>query len=369
MIQLIAAEVLNAVYRASRVTESAGENTVGSSFYVIPGNEGPRWILPGTPAIGKAVISGWRPYGFYSKIKWQILRLAYSLGCLRYVPRVTVISVDGANLELPFIENKVSPVIYVGTPGRQQKAVVSLVCGQSNSVVAVLKVPLQLGAKDSIQREVSALRKLNLAGVQSVPKYIGSDKSQGWSLQSVLKGRVSGGKLRKSHVDFLLSLRTGLTRSLDSCIQEIDGYAPSSRCGLTDNQSQLVKIAFAAISDSADFPEVVFHGDFAPWNIKENGCELGVVDWEDSDANGFPFWDLCHFFFIQEFLLGLPDTVSELINNKLVDYYLGELGIDDLGRKQLLIAYILFNVCCANHGVTAEYRIFLINKMAAVLEL
>jgi hypothetical protein len=44
-----------------------------------------------------------------------------------------------------------------------------------------------------------------------------------------------------------------------------------------------------------DWPVVVEHGDFAPWNLIRTPDGLRAIDWEDACLDGFPGFDLVHF--------------------------------------------------------------------------
>jgi len=39
----------------------------------------------------------------------------------------------------------------------------------------------------------------------------------------------------------------------------------------------------------------IFHGDFAPWNMRRTGGEWMMVDWERAELTGPPLWDWLHF--------------------------------------------------------------------------
>ena len=39
----------------------------------------------------------------------------------------------------------------------------------------------------------------------------------------------------------------------------------------------------------------IYHGDFAPWNIKARGEDWTLLDWERGELAGLPLWDWLHF--------------------------------------------------------------------------
>ena len=46
---------------------------------------------------------------------------------------------------------------------------------------------------------------------------------------------------------------------------------------------------------AAKFCSTLFHGDFAPWNVRVNHGSWTLVDWERGELAGPPLWDLVHF--------------------------------------------------------------------------
>jgi len=53
---------------------------------------------------------------------------------------------------------------------------------------------------------------------------------------------------------------------------------------------------------------VVFHGDFAPWNIRRSGDQWMVIDWEKGATHGPPLWDLLHYEIHEEVLVNRSTT-------------------------------------------------------------
>jgi hypothetical protein len=46
---------------------------------------------------------------------------------------------------------------------------------------------------------------------------------------------------------------------------------------------------------SATVHPTIYHGDFAPWNIKARGENWTLLDWERGELAGLPLWDWLHF--------------------------------------------------------------------------
>jgi hypothetical protein len=91
----------------------------------------------------------------------------------------------------------------------------------------------------------------------------------------------------------------------------------------------------------------LYHGDFAPWNIRAvNAQNLQVFDWERGRLQGIPGWDWFHFF-VQTAILArrhsvqrVAAEVEQLLDSDRFKKYAGEAGISDFVRP-LLLAYLL----------------------------
>jgi len=77
---------------------------------------------------------------------------------------------------------------------------------------------------------------------------------------------------------------------------------------------------------------VVFHGDFAPWNIRQDGTDWMVIDWEKARLLGPPLWDLLHYEIHEEILVNRSSVrkvrmrIRNLIQDPCVRSYLRDCG-------------------------------------------
>jgi hypothetical protein len=87
------AEILNAL------GINGGDATEDSEPYlVIPGNWGPRWLIPARPRTSAFALSTWRPYTIPSRFKWFAIRMAASVGALQLARSISsvIVSRSGA---------------------------------------------------------------------------------------------------------------------------------------------------------------------------------------------------------------------------------------------------------------------------------
>ena len=99
------------------------------------------------------------------------------------------------------------------------------------------------------------------------------------------------------------------------------------------------------------FHPALFHGDFAPWNIKVSSKDgtWTVLDWERGEQIGFPTWDWFHYV-IQTGILVQKLTTRDLIQRLEMLFsapefrtYLRISGLEG-ADKILAIAYLLYCV-------------------------
>jgi len=92
----------------------------------------------------------------------------------------------------------------------------------------------------------------------------------------------------------------------------------------------------------------IFHGDFAPWNIKVSPQDGSwtVLDWERGEIVGIPGWDWFHYVFQYAVLVsrlplaGAVQRVRELLYHKAFDPYASAAAIDGVERE-LFLAYLI----------------------------
>ncbi len=81
---------------------------------------------------------------------------------------------------------------------------------------------------------------------------------------------------------------------------------------------------------------VIFHGDFAPWNIRHDGKEWMVIDWEKARLLGPPLWDLLHYEIQEEILVHrssvgkVRQRIHSLIQDTCVRSYLADCGAGEI---------------------------------------
>jgi len=319
----------------------------GSRFWMIPGKDGePRWILPDEPKYAFPVLNQWRPYDFFSCIKWKFLRAAYRGKGLALIPGVVPLRITvpeksnwdhlGWSLEKPPV-----PVIYVGTPGPRRKAVFSLIDSQMKRITSIGKAPLGPSAGLAINHEVDILGTLAKEKPGRAPNTLFVNRRNGIATQEFVSGSTTGQRLTERHVAFLADLSIpGETISLREVVDNLKQRIQALQ-NLSQETRAVLDQVLAEVDDPSPLPSVWEHGDFAPWNIKSmaNGS-LRAIDWEAASRQGLPLFDLVYFRSMQTFLFGekklFPKSFRGLLNQ-----YLERLEIAPVMTEKILRACLI----------------------------
>ncbi len=312
----------------SALVERAGEVPPDSRFYVIPGKEGPRWIVPWQAWRSRGALSLWRPYNPVSRLRWAALTAAYRAGLLHSAPGVTAFGVTlaGAWAHLGWPDEPPTPTIYVGTPGPTRKAVAFLTSPGAKRPVSVAKLPLGRQAGPAILREAEVLKRLAGEKPGLAPRVLFVDREGGRAVQEVVRGRPSGRRFKPAYLRWLVGLRregaaTSLRSQATRLAEEITRICVPAQ-GADDVLRRLAKL-----DDPRSLPAIWTHGDFAPWNLRlVEGGGLAAVDWERASPDGPPLYDLVHFYLIQDFMFGSCQLGARRYR-RMARRYLEALGV------------------------------------------
>ena len=121
------------------------------------------------------------------------------------------------------------------------------------------------------------------------------------------------------HARFLATLGRARFRSLefDACgtcqwlresLVEANEFVPRRSLGLLEAAYHDCETALLYWTG----PFVLSQGDFAPWNIRNLGSQLFVIDWGHAHADASPLDDVLHYLMIQRALNSRPVTVPVL---------------------------------------------------------
>lgn len=298
-----------------------------------------RWLLPADGRKARTVLAGWRPYGTASSLKWfaarTLTRLPIAAGRvpgLSKLPPLPVLNGKGLGLA---DAGPLSLVVYIGTPGRQRKAVCTVV-DSGGQARAIIKLPLEKGARASLARETANLIRLeaerpDLPAPRALP--LDSDDVHG---QTILRGHPSGRGFTARHADFLVALAGGGPIHLT-------GFAAALHQGPVAAQLPAPVLAWLG-KVRGQVPSVWVHGDFAPWNLLVDAAgQLAAFDWEEGQSDGLPVWDIAHFHVQQAFLFRESESpLARMEANQAYSRYLKAMALTGGQGRVLFGLYCLF---------------------------
>jgi len=281
-------------------------------FVALGSSRGLRWILPSQEPRIARLLGTWRPYKLSSRLGWQAIQWAVHGGFLSRLPGVERFEADISATDWRRFgwEGTAPPLMafYVGTPGPQRKLATILADPRTGEPLFVVKLPLGETAWPAIAREYESLRELRAEGRARVPSPILIDHERRFAVQSWIDGRPTRVGVSPAHIAFLVSLaQPGKTIALESVRAELlEERARLMEEGALSSETAAETERLLSGGDwRGEAPAVRIHGDFAPWNLKrrQDGT-VSAIDWEESEAEGLPFYDLCYYRQQTERLLG-----------------------------------------------------------------
>ena len=343
--------------------------TAAQEFLAVPGKGTPRWLLPARHQNIDPMLTSWSPYRWASRMKWAGVRTAQRVGCLSVLPGVAgvnVAGIEGIDWRSVGWSSHVSPVpvVYVGTPGVNRKAVIHLVHPASGSCDAIVKVPLTDAAHAAILHEADVLTTLADEGYAFAPRLLYVDRDRGVTTQTVLNGKPGSRKFTTGHRAVLRSLMLAdETTTIAGHASEWQEQLLQAVGGESD-----IGIMTVALSELCDFhrlPACWVHGDFAPWNIRRlPDGSVALLDWEDAQRSGLPLQDAFHFLHMQDYLFGARPAA----HSSDLESFAKASGIPPEHCRKLEIAYLAHTHLQRRAQREVEHCNYLLETLRVVLE-
>lgn len=205
-----------------------------------------------------------------------------------------------------------SVVVLVGTPGPAQKITVQLRDGKGG-ILGYLKYAEKDAARKRLRQEHQILSSISGERGPEPLKY--GPLSNGEALLTTL---MAGKKLPANMppanglTDFLMSLAV-----LPPVPVEYHPWVQRIR-----ERSEFEFDSWFETLTGKNWPVVVQHGDFAPWNLlrKPDGT-IGAIDWEYGTLESFPYLDLAHY------ILQTSALIYRWAPSKAMEYAAGYLSL------------------------------------------
>ena len=294
-------------------------------FAVIPGLTDARWFVPlGSRRAAAATFALYSPLKKAAKLRKAGVQLASRLGLPGWYRDKVLIALRQpsmlSDIMVDFLGDSAMEVaISSGTPGPTRKPTLATLSpdGIIRGIVKAADTPVTrtlLRNESSLLQSVKAVVGSNIE-IPSILHQVETGQRL-ITVQSALNGHHPSREFTSNHRRFLDSLRTGssgpalyteLARSLPIRASRIQ--KPGLELGQSINLIQ-------TLLEGYEIPHTVNHGDFTPWNLKENNGRLGAFDWESGWLDGLPLQDEIHYNLQVGFLLdgwGLDQAMSYLL--------------------------------------------------------
>lgn len=272
----------------------------GHKFFCIPDNRHE----------GTAILDAYQPQRSIPKLFMRLLRRTTRWGGLLLLQK-TAVSLDESSPFAEFLREAsgmdVLPrfAVLQGNPHAKGSRVVFFVMGHKTLPVCAVKAGWTDEARFLVKREASLLSQIGGRN-DSIPRCTATFEHGRLSAFSM---SYANGSSPKDH-----DMR-GVAATLGSWIQDgksisLENIPTWERC--LEGLDATILYQLLSLSSHKVTP-VIFHGDFAPWNIRSSeDSKWCVIDWERGEHVGVPGWDWFHYV-IQSSTLIRRDNPSKVI--------------------------------------------------------
>jgi hypothetical protein len=207
--------------------------------------------------------------------------------------------------------------------------------------IFVVKAGVRGEARQLVQKENLFLRSVP-AGVAGVPKVKSAFASA--QVEALAMEHVAGESARAedwAEAGTLLSSWVNRERRV-----RLEAVGAWQRLKVAHRHDPIFQKLSAALR-SREFSTTLYHGDFAPWNIKVSNKQWTALDWERGELTGVPGWDWFHYVAQSGILVKklsaekLMAKLEQLIEAKTFRDYAERAGIAGC-EKALAVAYLFY---------------------------
>jgi hypothetical protein len=269
-------------------------------FAVLPSLENARWFVPlESPALSAAAFSLYSPAKFSARMKVRAAKLAaHTRLPLWYRDQILVAQTEAPPLqrqaELIFPNQDIYIALSAGAPepARNRKTSAAILTG-SGQILGFAKIAGSTLSERLVRQEAQLLTELQKLNTPIAPRGAFSGEIDGSFvlMQDVLPGRVTSAHFTDLHRELLETMQHGRRQRASDC-QMMTRLQRDVR-----QRPELVERlhSILPILSETSVPSTVVHGDFAPWNLREDRGALCAFDWEYGELDGLPFIDEIHF--------------------------------------------------------------------------
>jgi hypothetical protein len=235
--------------------------------------------------------------------------------------------------------------ISVGNPNSPGRRFVMLVFNATGRPTAIVKVGLDNCARRLIEQEESVLASIraDTPGSLKVRDSLRSLRVRGFATDYVV-GRTA--QVRDEKLVIAL-LNSWIDRTQTLRVTEIADWR---RLVKTCERHPVFRKTVQNLADRHIHP-VLYHGDFAPWNIRiaaATGLPI-ALDWERAEKVGMPTWDWLHYVIQSKVLVrraathSIITSIERLLRSDSFIKYAERAGVRGAERA-FVLGYLLYSV-------------------------
>jgi len=323
-------------------------------YSILPGRTKPRWLLPVKKSL---MLSGLNLYAPFSKRGRFLKSLLSGMIHLGWKGRTNTKILLASRKPLPFqvlvseITGEEQPefALSLGNADQFHSLVVQAMC-RNGEILGYIKMPLTAAAVKFVRNEAKVLNHLwehSCSLRHHIPRVLYSGEWQNHFVLFQSAGPLKPGPPRfgKMHINFLQLLELvdfverparQLVEHLEQCWNDAAAYLdPEWRhlgCDALWRAGQLLSEHTLRCG--------LIHGDFAPWNTRQQDNHLYVFDWESAQWRLPTMWDNFRF----------HERTSILLNDKHVRYP------DDLKSTTDRASFLLYCVHSVLEALDSQER-------------
>jgi len=232
--------------------------------------------------------------------------------------------------------------ILAGNPRAPGRRFVVLVFGEKDRPLAVVKTGAEPRAIELIERELGFLNEVK-PGTPGIPAV--RERFCAGPISAFAMDYIEGESPRPEDAGGVVPLlNSWLHRERSTRIEELLAWRRLAEAAGGDEVYRRLQQRLGSLV----LHPAIFHGDFAPWNLKVSRADGScmVLDWERGEWMGPPGWDWFHYVLQPAILvqrqsgLGLTRTVEALLASPDFRKYASAAGLANAERGWLL-AYLL----------------------------
>jgi hypothetical protein len=266
-------------------------------YLVVSEGGRPRFALPTTTSrVFGASMAAYRPTTTRALMAWRAARAMSRVGLGALLPGRRMLLQPRLGPFLEEIAHASGAYVSAAASFHGDRCVLGMIDGGGHLLGFAKVAPAS--NEPAVQRlrvEAQILHRLDgKLGSVRIPRVLHHGAHEGFEILVVtpLSGhpRFDASRLTGRRIDAaarIFSLRgppTTIAEHLDFAAGD-DGW---------DRRRDTVRTVTEPIA-GVSLPSGLVHGDFAPWNLIDDGRRIGVIDWEYARSDGLPFWDLWHF--------------------------------------------------------------------------